>query len=99
VADLDSTRPPTPDASRTAARKDDGDLLSARVGRRSSAWALAYLRGRAAAYNRGSVTRANVNGCVELVLRYGASLAEARQVLADFDLTWDEQRHEVARRS
>jgi hypothetical protein len=70
-------------------------LVSARVGRRSSAWALAYLRGRAAAYKRGSVTQANVNGCVLLVLRYGASLDEAKRVLADFGLKWNDERSEV----
>jgi hypothetical protein len=99
VADLDSLRPQTADSSRTGTRNGDAQLVSARVGRRSPSWALAYLRGRAAAYRRGSVTQANVNGCVHLVLRYGASLEAGRQVLADFDLAWDDQRHQVMRRS
>jgi hypothetical protein len=70
---------------------------SARVGRRSATWALAYLRGRAAAYNRGSVTRANVDGGVQLALRYGASLDDAQQVLAAYRLAWDPERRQVMR--
>jgi hypothetical protein len=73
--------------------------VSARVGRRSAKWALAYLRGRAAAYLRGSVTRANVTGCVELALRYGAALDDARQVLADYGLVWDAEREDITRES
>jgi hypothetical protein len=76
---------------------DDRSLLSARVGRRSAKWALAYLRGRSAAYIRGSVTRANVNGCVELALRYGASLDEARLVLGEHDLVWNAERRDIER--
>src|SRR5690349_7714530 len=70
---------------------------SARVGRRSASWALAYLRGRAAAYNRGSVTRANVDGGVQLALRYGASMDEAQQILAVYRLAWDPARTQVVR--
>jgi hypothetical protein len=69
----------------------------ARLGRRSAAWALAYLRGRAVAFNRGSVTRANVEGGVKLALRYGASLEEVQQVLAEYQLMWDVAKDCVAR--
>lgn len=74
-----------------------GGGAASRIGRRSSTWALAYLRGRAAAYNRGSVTRANVDGGVQLALRYGASLEDAQRVLADFRLLWDAVRQQVMR--
>jgi hypothetical protein len=78
----------------------EGEAVSgaaSRIGRRSSAWALAYLRGRAAAFNRGSVTRANVDGGVQLALRYGASLEDVQRVLADFRLLWDAARQQVTR--
>jgi hypothetical protein len=70
---------------------------SARVGRRSATWALAYLRGRAAAYNRGSVTRANVDGGAQLALRYGASLDDVQAILAVYRLVWDPVRTQVVR--
>ena len=84
-----------PGFTRAAAEETGG--AGSRVGRRSSAWALAYLRGRAAAYNRGSVTRANVDGGVQLALRYGASMDEAQRVLAAFRLRWDPGRAQVVR--
>lgn len=84
---------------RARAGAHDPELQSARVGRRSAKWALSYLRGRSAAYLRGSVTHGNVNGCVELALRYGASLDDARRVLADYGLVWNAERREVAKES
>jgi len=87
------TTPPDRDGSADAA------LVSARVGRRSAKWALAYLRGRSAAYLRGSVTRGNVKGCVELALRYGASLDEVRRVLAEYALVWNAVRQDIEQES
>jgi hypothetical protein len=68
-----------------------------RLGPRSSVWALAYLRGRAVAFNRGTVTQANVHGGIRLAVRCGASVEEAQQVLADHRLAWDPERRTITR--
>ena len=68
-----------------------------RVGPRSSSWALAYLRGRAIAFNRGTVTQANVHGGIRLAVRCGASVEEAQHVLASHGLAWDPERLKITR--
>ena len=64
----------------------------------TSAWAIAYLRGRALGYVRGAVTARNVSGAVKLALSRGASLAEVRAVLNQFLLEWDEPSETVVPR-
>ena len=68
-----------------------------RLGPRSSSWALAYLRGRAIAFNRGTVTQANVHGGIRLAVRCGASVEEAQSVLASHGLAWDPERLKITR--
>ena len=68
-----------------------------RLGPRSSSWALAYLRGRAIAFNRGTVTQANVHGGIRLAVRCGASVEEAQKVLASHGLAWDPERRKITR--
>jgi hypothetical protein len=77
---------------RTTVREADTRFQS------TTAWALAYLRGRAMAYVRGAVTARNVNGTVRLAFSRGASVADVRGVLHQFLLEWDEQSETVVPR-
>jgi hypothetical protein len=61
-------------------------------------WAIAYLRGRAGAYTRGSVTIKNLNGAVRLALSRGASVSDVRYVLHRYLLDWDEEKQTVVTR-
>jgi hypothetical protein len=83
--------------SRDLPSGSQGSAAMSRVGPRSSAWALAYLRGRAIAFNRGTVTQANVHGGIRLAVRCGASIEEAQNVLASHGLAWDRERHRIMR--
>ena len=55
----------------------------------SANWALAYLRGSARAYWRGTVTLPRVTASVDLAMRLGASGEEVRRVLTQHALDWD----------
>ena len=61
-------------------------------------WALAYLRGRAGAYVKGSITIRNVKGAVKLALSRGASIDAVRLVLHKYLLDWDEENDRVVPR-
>jgi hypothetical protein len=55
----------------------------------SAAWALAYLRGSARGYWRGTVTLPRVTASVDLAMRMGASGEDVRRVLLQHALGWD----------
>ena len=57
--------------------------------RDETAWALAYLRGRANAFHRGTLTLSNLVGAVHVALRSSASVEDVRSVLLGFGLDWD----------
>jgi hypothetical protein len=56
----------------------------------TSAWALAYLRGRADALRRGKITLHNVEGAVRLALQRGATLRDVETLMARYDLCWEQ---------
>ena len=57
----------------------------------TSAWALAYLRGRADALRRGKITLHNVEGAVRLALLRGATLSDVETTMARYNLCWQEE--------
>jgi hypothetical protein len=58
-------------------------------------WALAYLRGRADAYRRGTLTAGNLVGAVHMALKRSISLNDIRTLLDPYGLEWDADRLDV----
>jgi hypothetical protein len=58
-------------------------------------WALAYLNGRARAFQRGNVPLAAVRGAVRVALRHQVTFHELTATLADYRLVWDSGRQVV----
>jgi hypothetical protein len=63
--------------------------------RNETSWALAYVRGRARAYDMRQTTLRHVAAAVEMALNRNASLHDVRAALAPYDLDWDPVRREV----
>jgi hypothetical protein len=57
--------------------------------RNETRWALAYVRGRARAYDMRQTTLRHVAAAVEMALNRNASLDDVRAALALYDLDWD----------
>ena len=58
-------------------------------------WALAYLRGRAEAYQRRKLSAGNIVGAVHMALKRNVPPGEIRALLADYGLDWDSERLDV----
>jgi hypothetical protein len=67
------------------------------ISRDLHAWVLGYIRGRIRAFQRGRITRTNLDGAVQMALRKRVSWQRLRAVFDEYACDWKIERRTKSR--